>query len=360
MALVLGLVSGAQAQPVPAARQFSIGALNRLDELPAGPFRSRLEQLPATARGRALQWLRSFHFPEADVASLHADDAGGICYVCQFSLPAMTEPEEVDEESPPIAQAAVPVSPFPGSLVFHSRPGSPNVLYLNFAGEDVTNTEWNTSLGRSVIPALPFSSDTDFSTFSDSEQAVIRRVWQRVAEDYAPFDINVTTERPASFNNRTAMALITRDTDANGAPNPSNSGGGVAYVNVFGSTSFARYRPAWVYHDNLSNGESYIAEAASHEIGHNLGLSHDGTSGSSYYGGHGSGDISWGPLMGTGYNRNVSQWSKGEYYQANNTQDDLATIAGKLSYRTDDHGGTPGGATSLVLSGGTNIVATTP
>lgn len=364
MALVLGLVAGAQAQPVPAAvpaaRQFSIGALNRLDELPAGPFRSRLEQLPATARGRALQWLRSFHFPEADVASLHADDAGGICYVCQFSLPAMTGPVEDELEAPPIGQAAVPVSPFPGSLIFHSRPGSPNVLYLNFAGEDVTNTEWNTSLGRSVIPALPFSSDTDYTTFSDSEQAVIRRVWQRVAEDYAPFDINVTTERPASFNNRTAMALITRDTDANGAANPSNSGGGVAYVNAFGSTSFARYRPAWVYHDNLSNGESYIAEAASHEIGHNLGLSHDGTSGSSYYGGHGSGDISWGPIMGTGYNRNVSQWSKGEYHQANNTQDDLATIAGKLAYRTDDHGGTPGTATALVITGGTNIVATTP
>ena len=104
-------------------------------------------------------------------------------------------------------------------------------------------------------------------------------------------NVAVTTERPASFNNRTAMALITRKTDANGAANPYNSGGGVAYVNVFGSTSYARYRPAWIYHDNLSHGESYIAEAASHEIGHNLGLSHDGTSSSEYYGGHGSGDF---------------------------------------------------------------------
>jgi hypothetical protein len=361
---LLGFTVGALAQPAPAAepagRQFAIGALKRLEELPAGPFRARLEMLPATAQGRALQWLRSFHFPEADVASLHADDAGGICYVCQFSLPALTEPEGDDLEAPPIGQAAVPVSPFPGSLIFHSRPGAANVLYLNFAGESVVNTEWNTTVGRSEIPALPFSSDTDYTTFSDSEQAAIKRIWQRVAEDYAPFNINVTTERPASFNSRTAMALITRKTDANGAANPYNSGGGVAYVNVFGTSSYAKYRPAWVYHDNLSNGESFIAEAASHEIGHNLGLSHDGTSGSDYYGGHGSGDISWGPIMGTGYNRNVSQWSKGEYYQANNTQDDLATIAGKISYRTDDHGGTPGSATSLVLSGGTNIVSTTP
>src|SRR6185295_11944565 len=96
-------------------------------------------------------------------------------------------------------------------------------------------------------------------------------------------------------------------------------------------------------------------------IGHNLGLSHDGrTDGAQYYGGHGSGETSWGPIMGTGYNRNVSQWSKGEYYLANNTQDDLAIISAKISYRTDDHGDTLGSATALVITGGTNVVSTTP
>jgi hypothetical protein len=64
--------------------------------------------------------------------------------------------------------------------------------------------------------------------------------------------------------------------------------------------------------------------------------------------------------MGTGYNRNLSQWSEGEYYMANNTQDDLSIIAGKLSYRSDDHGDTRTTATALNLTGGTNIVSTTP
>jgi hypothetical protein len=356
----LGLINfapTAHSQQAPSARrEFPIGSLNRLDQLPANRLRTQLERLPPTAQQRALQWLSSFHFTEQDFPALHADSAGGIFYTCN---PAPTE-ALAESEPPPIGEAAVPINPFPASLVFHSRPGAPNVLYLNFTGETVTNTQWNSEVSRSVIPALAFSTDADYTTFSNSEQAVIKRVWQRMAEDYAPFNIDVTTERPTTFNSRTAHALITRNTDANGNPNPYSAAGGVAYVNVFGSTSFANYRPGWVYHNNLANTDSYIAEAASHEIGHNLGLSHDGkTDGADYYGGHGSDDTSWGPLMGTGYNRNVSQWCKGDYYLANNTQDDLATIAGKITYRTDDHGNTAIAATALTITGGTNIVATT-
>lgn len=337
-------------------REFPIGALKGVEELPAGRLRSRIEGLPVTAQDRAVQWLRSFHFTEADVPSLRADGEGGIFYACS---PAQTSP--VAAEAPVASQAAVPVSPFPAGLVFHSKPGAPNVIYLNFMGETVSGTVWNTEISRTSIPAVAFSFDSDLTTFSDAEQTAIKRIWLRVAEDYSPFNVDVTTERPATLGTRVAMALITRTTDANGAANPYSDSGGVAYVNVFGTTGYASYRPAWIYHNNLANSESYIAEAAAHEVGHNMGLSHDGkTDGTEYYGGHGSGDISWGPIMGTGYDRNVSQWSKGEYYLANNTQDDLAIIAGKLTYRTDDHGATPGTAAPLVVTGGTNIVSTTP
>lgn len=347
----------ATAQPAAGPREFPPGALQRLDELPAGRFRKQIEGLPPQARDRAVAWLRSFHFTESDLPSLEVDRDGGIYYIDEVAV----EPPEAEAMSEPaVGQAAVSVSPFPAGLIFHSKPGSPNTLYLNFAGETVRDTAWNNSVGRSSIAALPFSTDNNYSTFSDAEQAAIKRVWQRVAEDYAPFNIDVTTQRPASFGPRTAHALITRTTDAAGLANPSSTGGGVAYVNVFGASTFTSYQPAWIYYNNLANSESYIAEAASHEVGHNLGLSHDGkTDGTAYYGGHGSGDTSWGPIMGTGYGRNVSQWSKGEYYLANNTQDDVNTIAAKISYRGDDHGDGPAVATALLLTGGTNVLSTT-
>lgn len=326
-----------------------------MDQLPPGRLRSQIEGLPSTAQERAVRWLGDIHFTERDLPALHADKDGGIYFVCDLATaPAATA------DAPVTAAASVPVSPFPAGLVYHSRPGAPNVIYLNFSGESVTGTAWNTSLSRDPIPAVAFSTDGDFTTFNDSEQLAIKRIWQRVSEDYAPFNVDVTTERPATMGSRVANVLITRNTDANGNANPSSSAGGVAYVNVFAGSSYSTYRPAWIYYNNLANDESYISEAAAHEAGHNMGLSHDATTTSSYYGGHGSGDISWGPIMGTGYNRNVSQWSKGEYYAANNTEDDLAILSGKMTYRTDDVGNTAAAATPLVVTGGTNIVSTTP
>ena len=36
-----------------------------------------------------------------------------------------------------------------------------------------------------------WSTDQDASTFTSSERGTIQSIWQRVAEDYAPFNVNV-------------------------------------------------------------------------------------------------------------------------------------------------------------------------
>ena len=53
--------------------------------------------------------------------------------------------------------------------------------------------------------------------------------------------------------------------------------GGVAYMNVF-SRGDLLYQPAFVFPAQLGGGGTakFIWEAVSHEVGHTLGLSHDG------------------------------------------------------------------------------------
>jgi hypothetical protein len=55
----------------------------------------------------------------------------------------------------------------------------------------------------------------------------------------------------------------------------------------------------------------------------------------------------WAPIMGLGYYQPFSQWSKGEFTGADNTQDDLAVIAGKLRYAPVGNGATIATATTL-------------
>lgn len=322
-----------------------------LDELPPGLLKQDLQRLPPSARQKAMAWLHSFNFPANDAAMLRADAQGGIHYQDFFaqasSLPADS------------AQTLTGITP-ENTFLLHSRSGASKVIYLDFNGHSISNTAWNQGRAN-PLTARPYSLDADDTTFSSSELTSIAAIWRRVAEDYAPFDVDVTTEEPASFGPTTGRVLVTRDSDANGNAMPAQGAGGVAYVGVFGLSNYGYYSPALVYFNNLGGGqEDYVSEAGSHEMGHNLNLSHDGTATQAYYGGHGSGDTSWGPLMGTGYNRNVSQWSKGEYPGANNLQDDIQIIGSYLLFRPDDHGNNLASATALQGDSNGLISSTTP
>ncbi|MDJ0690378.1 MAG: Calx-beta domain-containing protein [Xenococcaceae cyanobacterium MO_188.B32] len=240
------------------------------------------------------------------------------------------------------------------TFFLHSNPGAKHVIYLDFDGHITTNTSWNsyTNLNQIVTPAYDFDGNTSF--FSDTELTQIQSIWQRVAEDFIPFDVNVTTEevdlealrRTNNSDTEWGVRIV-----IGGDNSWLGGGGGVAYLDSFNWSSDT---PAFVFEDNLANGnEKYTAEAISHEAGHSLGLEHDGNSSTAYYTGHGSGSTGWAPIMGVGYYQELSQWSQGEYNDANNTEDDLTIITTKngFGYRTDDHGDTNGNATPMMFSG---------
>jgi PKD repeat protein len=249
------------------------------------------------------------------------------------------------------------LAPLDQTFLLHSRPGSRRTIFLNFRGATLSNTAWNTS-SQPTITALPFDTDGVPYSFSTAELERIQYIWQRVAEDYAPFEVDVTTEAPSADRlSRSGSGddvfgttvLITKRTFY------SCSCGGVAYISAFDDTT-DYYKPALVFYDALGAGnEKYVAEAISHEAGHNVGLHHDGTSKTGYYSGHGSGATGWAPIMGVGYYKELVQWSKGEYPDANNKENDFTVMASNgLAARADDHGNTNATASRMaaVSSGG--------
>lgn len=265
--------------------------------------------------------------------------------------------EPTAANAPTGSEAFTPTSSIADADTFllHSKPGSNRVIYLDFDGEVVQNTAWNKNYtSGAAFTAAPYDSDGVPSSFSAAELNVVKSVWQRVAEDYAAFDVDVTTQAPdPSAITRTdssdqiygTRALITNTTTMYS----SCSCGGVAYIGTFDVTSsHSYYQPAFVFQRGLGTGAKNLAEAASHEVGHNLGLSHDGNASTSYYAGQGA----WAPIMGVGYNKPITQWSRGEYSGANNTEDDIAVMqANGAPLRSDDYGNTV--ATAHAVSGAT-------
>ena len=254
------------------------------------------------------------------------------------------------------AITTTPSYPTSETFKLHSRPTATRKIYLDFNGHTTTGTPWNTAFAKTTFTTPPFSLDANTAAFSAAEHAAIQYVWRSMAEDFARFDVDVTTEDPGleglkrastSDVNYGMRVVFGPDQNATGS-------GGQAYVGSFSGirTAAQTDNPCFVY-AGVGAGSKFMAEAGAHEVGHTVGLFHDGTQtgGLQYFGGHGTGATSWAPIMGVGYYKDIVQWSKGEYTDANNTQDDIAVIGTYLPITTDDHGGTMAAAT--VVTGNT-------
>ncbi len=322
---------------------------------PAAPDRDRILErtVSGAAAVRALGddldlVARRYDRTSAELAALLRSDRS--LWVDPTGLLHVKEPlptHSVDATSP---QAG----PFPNSNTFtlHSRLGAARTIFLDFDGGAVSGTAWNDSYTIPTTTQPAFDLDGNPATWSQAEHDTIQSVYQRVVEDFRAFDVDVTTQDPgpaaldrsgAADTQFGTRVLITPSTDA-ATRICSNSCGGVAFVGVYNLVGSGYYQPAWVFPQLLGNVDKYVAEAASHEAGHNLGLFHDGTSTVGYYTGH----RNWAPIMGVGYDEPLVQWSSGEYADADNAQDDIAVMQGYgLPLRVDDHGSGFATATTL-------------
>lgn len=212
-----------------------------------------------------------------------------------------------------------------------SNPSASAAIFLDFDGHTVAGTSWNVS--------GPIECGG-----SGLNEAQIKEIYNRVAEDYRPFNINVTTDSTKYWSapsNKRMRVILTVSSSWYG------SSGGVAYTNSF---TWGDNTPCFVFSALLNNNIKKISEAAAHEVGHTLGLRHQAAydancvKTSDYNVGTGSGEIGWAPIMGVGYYQNLSQWHNGPSSVACTLlQDDLSIITNNINgfgYRTDDHGST--------------------
>jgi hypothetical protein len=225
--------------------------------------------------------------------------------------------------------------------VLNSYPGVPATIFLDFDGHYVSGTSWNWAGPINAQPAALSAGQ-------------ITEIYNRVAEDYGIFNINITTDSTvylAAPASRRIRLIITPTSSWYG------SAGGVSFVNSF---TWGNNTPAWIFSELLGNNVKSIAEATSHEAGHALGLQHqsifDGSCNktSEYYAGQGSGEIGWAPIMGVGYSKNLTTWHNGTsaigctYYQ--NDISIIAGVANGFGLRSDDHLDTHTSATSIAIN----------
>ena len=209
-----------------------------------------------------------------------------------------------------------------------SFPSAAATIFLDFDGHSVIGTSWNN--GSPLFCAA--------STLTDTQ---ITEIFNRVSEDYRPFNINVTTDSTkflvAPLNRRIRIIITPTSGWTSGV-------GGISYV---GSFTWGDDTPGFVFSDKLGpNNPKYIAECCSHESGHAVGLSHQSTYDANcvltetYCLGSGSGQVGWAPVMGNSYYRNMTGWNDGPTpYGCANTQDNLTIITSMngFTYRPDDY-----------------------
>ncbi len=325
--LVAAATAGVAAGPADAAYVHGADALVRLgDRLPAVAAQYGLNP------GELQRMLR-------EDPTLKVDRNAELAY---FDV---AEPADAAEADDAVASAVAD-----DAFTLSSLPGADKTIYLDFDGHVTTGTTWNSQNNISSIVSPAYDRD-GVAGFSAAERQIIADTWAVVAEDFAPWNVNVTTidpgadalRRSGSGDTEWGVRVVITGDDWN------NCGcGGFAYVGAFDDSAD---EPAFVFNSSFVG----VSEATTHEVGHTMLLSHDGlASGTTYYQGHDTdGTPGWAPIMGASYYEPVTQWSKQEYFGANNTGQDDTAIIGSLTngnnfgVRADDHGDTAATATQL-------------
>ena len=176
-----------------------------------------------------------------------------------------------------------------GTPQLSSQPGAAYSLYLDFAGFNYTG-DWG---GKTPGSSLAYADVPANGTFNAQQIADIRAVWAGVAQQFAAFNINVTTIDPATGANAATdaarqifyantpnfMHTIITNQDRGGTDWFGPGVAGISFESTTnGTESNSGGHTAWVFsagalYSEVGNAR-FMSQGAVHENGHGLGLSH--------------------------------------------------------------------------------------
>jgi len=244
--------------------------------------------------------------------------------------------------------------------IVQSRDGAPQSIYLDFDGDfqptwgdvsQITTPQFNRpNDGLPPCIAVERLCGELPSVLDSKEVNEINEIFHRVAEHFRPFDINVTTSRPAaSFENRVALHVVV-------GGDGSWFGTDIAGAAELGSFSNDKPNVVFAFVDGFS--AQAVATSISQQVGHAFGLLPQGDPVD--FAPRIEGTFWSGPIMGDSYDSNVTRWANGPVTDGEriiyDQQDDIALLMSDwngLRLRPDDHGDDLNTATIVQVSAAT-------